>query len=143
MNHIHKPSRTSRHWLASIALTCLSAAAHAETWVITDQAHPVSAPTGVRIIRLDDQQRLEELLSRQLPADPRQAEATIQHFLSSPAGKRLQSELAQAQQGVTDAWSVGVAKIPAVVVDRRYVVYGETDVSKAVAQIDRARSLSR
>lgn len=143
MNHIHKPSRTSRHWLASIALTFLSAAAHAETWVITDQAHPVSAPTGVRIIRLDDQQRLEELLSRQLPADPRQAEATIQHFLSSPAGKRLQSELAQAQQGVTDAWSMGVAKIPAVVVDRRYVVYGETDVSKAVAQIDRARSLSR
>ncbi|WLI07528.1 TIGR03757 family integrating conjugative element protein [Pseudomonas sp. FP597] len=143
MNHIHKPSRTSRHWLAAIALTFLSAAAHAETWVITDQAHPVSAPTGVRIIRLDDQQRLEELLSRQLPADPRQAEATIQHFLSSPAGKRLQSELAQAQQGVTDAWSVGVAKVPAVVVDRRYVVYGETDVSKAVTQIDRARSLSR
>lgn len=143
MNPIHKPSRTSRHWLASIALTFLSAAAHAETWVITDQAHPVSAPTGVRIIRLDDQPRLEELLSRQLPADPRQAEATIQHFLSSPAGKRLQSELAQAQQGVTDAWSAGVAKIPAVVVDRRYVVYGETDVSKALAQIDRARSLSR
>lgn len=143
MNHIHKPSRTSRHWLASIALTFLSAAAHAETWVITDQAHPVSAPTGVRIIRLDDQQRLEELLSRQLPADPRQAEATIQRFLSSPVGKRLQSDLAQAQQGVTDAWSVGVAKIPAVVVDRRYVVYGETDVSKAVTQIDRARSLSR
>ncbi|NWN51131.1 TIGR03757 family integrating conjugative element protein [Pseudomonas sp. MAFF 301514] len=143
MNPIHKPSRTSRHWLASIALTFLSATAHAETWVITDQAHPVSAPTGVRIIRLDDQQRLEELLSRQLPADPRQAEATIQRFLSSPAGKRLQSDLAQAQQGVTDAWSVGVAKIPAVVVDRRYVVYGETDVSKAVTQIDRARSLSR
>lgn len=143
MNPIHKPSRTSRHWLASIALTFLSATAHAETWVITDQAHPVSAPTGVRIIRLDDQQRLEELLSRQLPADPRQAEATIQRFLSSPAGKRLQSDLAQAQQGVTDAWSVGAAKIPAVVVDRRYVVYGETDVSKAVTQIDRARSLSR
>ncbi len=143
MNHIHKPSRTSRHWLASMALTFLSATAHAETWVITDQAHPVSAPTGVRIIRLDDQQRLEELLSRQLSADPRQAEATIQRFLSSPAGKRLQNDLAQAQQGVTDAWSVGIEKIPAVVVDRRYVVYGETDVSKAVTQIDRARSLSR
>ena len=126
-----------------MALTFLSATAHAETWVITDQAHPVSAPTGVRIIRLDDQQRLEELLSRQLSADPRQAEATIQRFLSSPAGKRLQNDLAQAQQGVTDAWSVGIEKIPAVVVDRRYVVYGETDVSKAVTQIDRARSLSR
>lgn len=63
---IHKPSRTTKHWLASMALTLLSATAHAETWVITDHAHPVSVPTGVRIIRLDDQQRLEELLSQQL-----------------------------------------------------------------------------
>jgi len=143
MTLIHKPSRTTKHWLASMALTLLSATAHAETWVITDQAHPVSVPTGVRIIRLDDQQRLEELLSRQLPNDQRQAEATIQRYLATPAGKRLQSDLVQAQQGITDAWNVGVEKIPAVVVDRRYVVYGEADVAKAIAQIDRARSLSR
>ncbi|MBC3247105.1 TIGR03757 family integrating conjugative element protein [Pseudomonas fluorescens] len=143
MNPINKPSRRTRLWLASMALTLLSATAHAETWVITDQAHPVSAPTGVRIIRLDDQQRLEELLSQQLPNDQRQAEATIQRYLATPAGKRLQSDLVQAQQGITDAWSVGVEKIPAVVVDRRYVVYGEADVAKAIAQIDRARSLSR
>lgn len=143
MPHIHKPSPTTKHWLASMALTLLSATAHAETWVITDQAHPVSVPTGVRIIRLDDQQRLEELLSQQLPNDQRQAEATIQRYLATPAGKRLQSDLVQAQQGITDAWSVGVEKIPAVVIDRRYVVYGEADVAKAIAQIDRARSLSR
>ncbi|MBI6907060.1 TIGR03757 family integrating conjugative element protein [Pseudomonas palleroniana] len=143
MTPIHKPSRTTKHWLASMAFTFLSATAHAETWVITDQAHPVSVPTGVRIIRLDDQQRLEELLSQQLPNDQRQAEATIQRYLATPAGKRLQSDLVQAQQGITDAWSVGVEKIPAVVVDRRYVVYGEADVAKAIAQIDRARSLSR
>ncbi|MCQ4322629.1 MULTISPECIES: TIGR03757 family integrating conjugative element protein [Pseudomonadaceae] len=116
--------------------------AQAETWVITNQAHPVSAPAGVRTIRLDDQQRLEEQLTGQLPADPRQAEATIQRYLASPAGKRLQSDLAQAQQGVTDAWSLGIEKIPAVVVDRRYVVYGEPDVVKAVALIERARSQS-
>lgn len=143
MTPIHKPSRTTKHWLASMAFTFLSATAHAETWVITDQAHPVSVPTGVRIIRLDDQQRLEELLSQQLPNDQRQSEATIQRYLATPAGKRLQSDLVQAQQGITDAWSVGVEKIPAVVVDRRYVVYGEADVAKAIAQIDRARSLSR
>ncbi len=143
MPHIHKPSPTTKHWLASMAFTFLSATAHAETWVITDQAHPVSVPTGVRIIRLDDQRRLEELLSQQLPNDQRQAEVTIQRYLASPAGKRLQSDLVQAQQGITDAWSVGVEKIPAVVVDRRYVVYGEADVAKAIAQIDRARSLSR
>lgn len=131
-----------RHWLVPL-LVLLPAAAQAETWVITNQAHPVLAPSGTRIILLDDQQRLEEQLSRELPADPRQAEATIQRYLASPAGRRLQNDLALAQQGVTDAWSLGVEKLPAVVVDRRYVVYGEPDVTKAVTLIDRARSLSR
>jgi len=36
------------------------------------------------------------------------------------------------------AW--GIAAIPAVVVDRRYVVYGEPDVARAVARIDAHRS---
>lgn len=103
----------------------------------------MSAPSCTRIILLDDQQRLEEQLSRELPADPRQAEATIQRYLASPAGRHLQNDLALAQHGVTDAWSLGVEKLPAVVVDSRYVVYGEPDVTKAVTLIDRARSLSR
>lgn len=132
----------TRRWLFSLLLF-LSTASHAETWAITTQAHPVSAPSGTRVIFLDDQQRLEEQLSQQLPADPRQAQAAIQRFLASPAGKYLQNELAKAQQGVSDAWSLRVEKLPAVVVDRRYVVYGEPDVAKAVALIERARGLSR
>ncbi len=143
MTDIHPGRCQMRYWLLSVPLMFLSAAAQAETWVITNQAHPVSAPSGTRIILVDDQQRLEEQLSHQLPADQRQAETVIQRYLASPAGKRLQSDLAQAQQGVTDAWSLGVEKLPAVVVDRRYVVYGEPDVAKAVVLIDRARSLSR
>ncbi|MGY2143815.1 TIGR03757 family integrating conjugative element protein [Pseudomonas sp. GXZC] len=132
----------TRRWLLPLLLL-LPTASHAETWVITNQAHPVAAPSGTRIILLDDQQRLEEQLSRVLPADPRQAEAKIQQYLASPTGQLLQRDLAQAQQGVTDAWSLGIEKLPAVVVDRRYVVYGEPDVAKAVTLIDRARSLSR
>ena len=143
MTDIHPGRCQMRCWLLSVPLMFMSAAAQAETWVITNQAHPVSAPSGTRIILVDDQQRLEEQLSHQLPADQRQAETAIQRYLASPAGKRLQSDLAQAQQGVTDAWSLGVEKLPAVVVDRRYVVYGEPDVAKAVVLIDRARSLSR
>lgn len=138
LTHLSEP----RHWLVPL-LVLLPAAVQADTWVITNQAHPVLAPSGTRIILLDDQQRLEEQLSRELPADPRRAEATIQRYLASPAGRRLQNDLALAQQGVTDAWSLGVEKLPAVVVDRRYVVYGEPDVTKAVTLIDRARSLSR
>ena len=143
MTDIHPGLCQIRRWLLQMPLLFMPLIAQAETWVITNQAHPVSAPADVRTIRLDDQRRLEEQLTGQLPADPRQAEAAIQRYLVSPAGKHLQNELAQAQQGVTDAWSLRVEKLPAVVVDCRYVVYGEPDVAKAVALIDRARSLSR
>ncbi|PAU66579.1 integrating conjugative element protein [Pseudomonas sp. PIC25] len=121
----------------------IAATAQAETWVVTDQAHPVNAPAGVRVILLDEQQRLEEQLSRALPSDPRQATAAAQRFLASPDGKRLQDDLAKAQQGVVDAWSTGVEEIPAVVVDRKYVVYGELDVPAATRLIDRARGMQR
>lgn len=38
------------------------------------------------------------------------------------------------------AWSLGITKIPAVVVDRRYVVYGESDMAKALVLINDAKS---
>lgn len=116
---------------------------HANTVVITNRSILVTAPTNVQVIHLDDQHRLEERLSQELSEDPSQAAALIQSYLSSAAGKRFQSDLAQAQQGLTDAWSLGIEKIPAVVVDRSYVIYGETDVAKAVERINQARGSSQ
>ncbi|MDF5794504.1 TIGR03757 family integrating conjugative element protein [Pseudomonas aeruginosa] len=101
----------------------------AETWVITDQAHPVTTAGSSRVLLLDTQQHLEEQLTDALPKDPQQAQAAFQQLLQSPKGRRLQVELVKAQQDVADAWSLGVEKIPAVVVDRQYVVYGEPDIS--------------
>lgn len=54
-------------------------------------------------------------------------------------GNALQARLGMAYQGVVDAWSLGVTTIPAVIVDRLYVVYGEPDVAKAVALIEAHR----
>lgn len=132
-----------RRWLLPLTALFIAASAQAETWVVTDHAHPVNAPAGVRMILLDERQRLEEQVSRALPSDPRQAAAAVQRFLATPDGQRLQDDLAKAQQGAADAWSTGVEKIPAVVVDRRYVVYGEPDVPTAIELIDRARSMQR
>ncbi|MFC3941593.1 TIGR03757 family integrating conjugative element protein [Pseudomonas gingeri] len=143
MNRHPSLQRNSGRRLLPLALMLISALAQAETWVITDRGHPVTAPAGTRIILVDEQRRLEEQLSRELPADPSQAATSIQRYLTTPAGKQLQKDLASAQQGVTDAWSLGIKKIPAVVVDRSYVVYGEPDVAKAVGLIDRARSMQR
>jgi integrating conjugative element protein (TIGR03757 family) len=103
----------------------------------------VNAPAGARVILLDEQQRLEEQLSLSLPADPSQAVTAVQRFMATPEGARLQADLAKAQQGAADAWSAGVEKIPAVVVDRKYVVYGEPDVATATKLIDRARGMQR
>lgn len=122
-----------------LALLTITTFTQAQTWVITDLAHPITSPGAARIILLDQQQHLESELSRALPTDPHQAAAIIQNRLNTPSGKRLQTDLAKAQQDLADAWSLGITKIPAVVVDRRYVVYGEPDVAKALVLINNAK----
>lgn len=126
--------------LAVLATTLASGGAYAETWAITDALHPLtSIPADVRIIKLDDQQRIEEQLSRKLPPNQHQAALAARQLMGTPAGSALMQQLAAAQQGNADAWSVGVSKVPAVVVDRRYVVYGQPDVAAAIQAINQAR----
>jgi integrating conjugative element protein (TIGR03757 family) len=134
-------SFTARQLLLA-ALLGIYVNAQAEVWVITDQAHRISNAGNARVILLDEQQRLEARLTANLPSDLSHATTTIQSYLASPDGERLQRELVHAQQGLTDAWSLGVLKIPAVVVDRKYVVYGERNVSDAVDRINRTRGES-
>ena len=122
-----------------LALLTITTFTQAQTWIITDQSHPITSPGPARIILLDQQQHLESELSRALPTDPQQAAAIIQNRLNTPSGKRLQTDLAKAQQDLADAWSLGITKIPAIVVDRRYVVYGEPDVAKALVLINNAK----
>lgn len=132
-------ARIPHHVMLSLALLTITTFTQAQTWVITDQAHPITSSGPARIILLDQQQHLEAELSRALPTDPHPAAAIVLNRLNTPSGKRLQADLAKAQQGLADAWSLGITKIPAVVVDRRYVVYGEPDVDKALVLINNAK----
>lgn len=110
-----------------------------DIWVITDSTHPVQgANAATRVIELDAAQRAEAQLAAGLPSDPQQAESILRQRLKD-GGASLQGRLQAAYQGVTDAWSLGVASIPAVVVDRRYVVYGEARLDQALARIARYR----
>ena len=113
-------------------------AAAADVLVVTDSRHPVQAPAGVRVIELDQATRIEVELAAHLPADPRQAAALVRQRLHD-GGEALQRRIGRAYQNVADAWGLGIAKIPAVVLDRRYVVYGESDVPRAVARINAYR----
>ncbi|MBS9759787.1 TIGR03757 family integrating conjugative element protein [Pseudomonas mosselii] len=123
-----------------LAVALTAGIAQAETWAVTDAAHPLTAvPADVRVIKLDDQQRIEEQLSKKLPPNPHQAALAARQLMRTPAGAELIQEMVVAQQGNADAWSIGVSKVPAVVVDRRYVVYGQPDVTAAIQAINRAR----
>ncbi|UXZ97202.1 TIGR03757 family integrating conjugative element protein [Pseudomonas phytophila] len=124
-----------RQALLILLTAALAPFANAETWVVTDRNHPVEPQARVRLILLDETERLEAKLSEGLPADQQQALAIIQKRLLTKDAQRLQRDLVIAQQNLVDAWSVGVTNIPAVVVDRKYVVYGETDVVAAEHRI--------
>jgi len=126
--------------LISCFLPCLLAtSASAEVWIVTDSRHPMTgSATAQRVIQLDAAQHIESELSANLPADPQQAAALVQHRLNQ-GGDTLQQRLREAYQGITDAWSMGITTLLAVVVDQRYVVYGEADVDKALARIQQYR----
>ena len=115
-----------------------TAAAAAEVLVITDSGHPVQVAAGTRVIELDLPARIEAELAAGLPTDPTQAAAIVQQRLRE-GGQDLQRRLGRAYQDVAQAWGLGITKVPAVVVDRRYVVYGESDVARAAARIETYR----
>lgn len=113
--------------------------ASAEVWVVTDSNHPMKILPGMRLIELDLPQRIEAELTAGLPADSERA-TTLATARLKEGGAALQQRFAAAYQGVIDAWSLGITTIPAVVVDRRFVVYGITDLDDALKAIERYRS---
>ena len=114
---------------------CGQVASAADVLVVTDRSHPVQSTSGARVVELDLPERIEAELAAGLPNDPSRAAALVQQRLRD-GGPALQHRIGSAYQGVADAWGLGIAKVPAVVVDRRYVVYGEANVERAVARIE-------
>ncbi len=126
---------------ALLILLLLASAVEAEVRVFTDSAHPVTVPAGITVTELDAPARLVAALSAGLPSDPARAEAMMRRRLKeAPPGAPAPAQIAQAYQGVADAYNAGIAKLPAVTVDGRYVVYGEPNVSRALARIATYRS---
>ena len=118
---------------------CGQVASAADVLVVTDSSHPVQSTSGARVVELDLPERIEAELAAGLPNDPSRAAALVQQRLRD-GGQALQRRIGTAYQGVADAWGLGIAKIPAVVVNRRYVIYGEPDVTRAVVRIDAYRN---
>ncbi|MFJ5483633.1 TIGR03757 family integrating conjugative element protein [Pectobacterium actinidiae] len=137
------PAPTSPPWWHTLATGLLAAllsplAQAADVLVVTDAHHPMRNLGNAKIIELDQPLRIEGELAANLPKDPVRGAAIVQQRLNE-GGAALQQRIGKAYQGVVDAWSLGITTIPAVIVDQRYVVYGEPDVAKAVARIDAHR----
>lgn len=128
-------SLSLRFFAAVCGSALASAACASDVWIVTDQQHPVRVPPGVRLIALDAPVRIQRELFANLPHDPIQATAIAKQRLRQ-GGPELQQRLAAAYQAVADAWKLGVSKVPAVIVDKRFVVYGEPNVERAVSWIE-------
>ena len=105
---------------------------NAQTVIYTTADDPVATPeAGVLVYRLDDATRLEKSLFPRLPGNQAQAEQQVRRMMQQPDWKARETRLTAAYQTLVAAWSDGIAKTPAVVLDNRYVVYGTTDVRLA------------
>ncbi|MCS3404377.1 TIGR03757 family integrating conjugative element protein [Pantoea sp. B566] len=124
--------------LCSLAVLFLSAGAHAGTVIYTDHAHPVTGELSpdVTVTELDAPDRLQAELFGPLSANPAQAGQQARAVIASPAFRQNQQALAASYAGVAHAWSLGLEKVPAVVFDDKWVVYGTTDVAAARAKLD-------
>lgn len=107
--------------------------------LITNRSNSVTVRAGVRLIGFDTPANIEADLSARLSPDAEQAFLIVQQRLKTTETD-MQRRLAAAYLGVADAWSLGIVKIPAVVVDQQYVVYGESNVDRAVAMTTDYRS---
>ncbi|PCF93518.1 TIGR03757 family integrating conjugative element protein [Vreelandella nigrificans] len=132
--------RQSCRWLAAFGLsTCLAGPAVAEPAieVFTTAGQPaVNVPSGVAVIELDAPGRLDAELSQDLPADPEVAEAMMREHMATSEWQETADRYADSYLGLARAWQLGVEKVPAVVIDDRYVIYGQPDVAEALREAE-------
>lgn len=138
---IRFPTAVASALCVALALTSRAVSA-AEVTVFTDRSVTLKSVNNAAVVRLDIAQKIEANLAANLPTDPSRAQVIVQERLQQ-GGTRLQRDLASAYQGVAEAWSLGVSTVPAVVVDRRYVIYGEPDVARAVVRIEAYRRMQQ
>lgn len=100
--------------------------------VFVNSAMLITNAAGATVYLLDGLQLLEAQLSQGLPATEAEA-AQVARERVQRLGGQLQQRAANAAQGMVLATQYGIDRIPAIVIDGRAIVYGMTDVQKAVA----------
>ena len=125
------------HLPACLAIACLAQPAMAQSiTAFTDsQTLLQNAPPAATIYELDVGLSIEEAMSVDLPPNVQEAEQILRARMQSVEWRAMEAQLRRSAEGLAKAKALGVTKIPAVVADDRYVVYGVTDVAQAVQMI--------
>ena len=110
-------------------------------WVFTTEQLPPLKQLGLaeHVFVLDDIEKPLATLSFDYPGSEAQARQHASALLNSPQGQALLADIKRNAKAVAVAWQSGIAKLPAVLVDEQFVVYGEYDVRTAIARIEAHR----
>lgn len=90
-----------------------------------------STPLNTQVHILDGVEQFEAMLSEGLARDPKIAKRQVlAHF--KKLDKDQYNTLQAAAEGLSLALQLGVERYPAIVLERHWVIYGETDLRRAM-----------
>ena len=101
---------------------------------------PLRAGVGATVHVLDERDGHAEAFGADLPGDPKRALAEARRRMATAEGRAALARIAEAAAGNALAGRLRIEKLPAVVVDGRYVVYGVRDVARAVERVEAWRA---
>ena len=138
---------TCHHRLAcTLAALLLAGAAHAQggaagvmtvevfansAMLVTPEPSP-ALPYQLKVYRLDAMRNIEAAINQNLP----QTEAEARQWIAANEARirrQVQPQVQSAAQGMSLAATYKLSRIPAIVINRKIVVYGLTDIHQALA----------
>lgn len=87
---------------------------------------------------VDQAQSVDQLMTQSLAGFGRGAQITpdmFKRYVQTPVGRQHLQQLKAAWQIPFDAFNRGVRKVPAIVIDGRYVVYGTLDIRRVLLDV--------
>jgi integrating conjugative element protein (TIGR03757 family) len=90
---------------------------------------------ATRVCVLDAFEAPLKTLSFPYPGSEEGARRQAVSMINSPRGQAALDALRRAAEAAALAWQSGIQRLPAILVDQRYVVYGEYDVQVALERV--------
>lgn len=110
--------------------------------VTPEPSERTALPYTLSVYRLDALRNMEAQINQNLP----QTEAEAMRWVAANEARlrrKFQPQIQAAAEGVTLAASYRLQRIPAVVINRKVVVYGVTDANQAIELVRRRKAGGR